>query len=137
MTLRVDCGLFLLFSEVEYLINRGYHYFFSIKCTHILKIFYTRTYIIIFLNFLCNGIYLGVWLRFSIRWILIQAIQQYTKYLYFIELLKKVTIHKTMLFYQNVYTIFDHMTSANNKESWKLVEEEVLQCKGSRHLFDI
>lgn len=27
---------------------------------------------------------------------------------------------------QNVYTIFDQMTSANNKESWKLVEEETL-----------
>lgn len=135
MTLRVDCGLFLLFSEVEYLINRGYHYFFSIKCTHILKIFYTRTYIIMFL---CKGIYLGVWLRFSIRWILIQAIQQYTKYLYFIELLKKGNYTQNYaFFYQNVYTIFDQMTSANNKESWKLVEEEVLQCKGSRHLFDI
>lgn len=27
---------------------------------------------------------------------------------------------------QNVYSIFDHVTSANNKESWKLVEEETL-----------
>ncbi|XP_034333581.2 uncharacterized protein [Magallana gigas] len=27
---------------------------------------------------------------------------------------------------QNVYSIFDHVTSANNKESWKLVEEETM-----------
>lgn len=44
---------------------------------------------------------------------------------------------KLCFFYQNVYSIFDHVTSANNKESWKLVEEEVLQCNGFIHLFDL